>query len=338
MLKLILHRIRGPLRNRESLILENVALRHQLHVLSRGRKRPALKNRDRMVWIFLRRVWQGWRRPLVIVQPETVIRWHRRGFRTFWRRKSRRRSQGRPRLSRHERELIQQMVANSPMWGVPRIHGELLKLGIEVSPTTVAKYASSRKPPSQGWKIFLKNHSHEIVSVDFFTVPTITCQVLYVFLMIENSTRRIVHFNVTAHPTMEWTARQLVEAFPWDTAPNYILRDRDCIYGRVFTAMVEAMGIEDVPTAPRSPWQNPYIEKLIGKVRRDCLDHVIVLNDRHLHRVLSDYVTYYKESRTHLGLEKECPVPRAVEPPEIGPIKKAPVLGGLHHRYFREAA
>jgi putative transposase len=338
MFKLILHLIRGPLRTRESLILENVALRHQLQVLSRGKKRPALKNRDRLVWILLRRVWQGWRKPLVIVQPETVIRWQRQGFRAFWRRKSRRRSQGRPRLSRHEREVIQQMVANNPIWGVPRIHGELLKLGIEVSQTTVAKYAAGRKPPSKGWKTFLKNHSHEIVSVDFFTVPTITCQILYVFLMVENSTRRVVHFNVTAHPTMEWTARQLVEAFPWDTAPTYILRDRDNIYGRVFTAMVKAMGIEDVPTAPRSPWQNPYVERLIGTVRRDCLDHVIVFNERHLHRVLAEYVAYYNESRTHLGLEKECPVPRSVEPPDIGPIRKSPILGGLHHRYYREAA
>jgi hypothetical protein len=265
MLKLILHLIRGPLRSRESLILENVALRHQLQV-----------------WILLSRVWQGWRSLLVIVQPETVIRWHRRGFRTFWKRKSPRRSQGRPRLSRHERELIQQMVANNPIWGVPRIHGELLKLDIELSPTTVARYAARRRPPSQGWKTFLSNHSHEIVSVDVFTVPTITCQVLHVFLMVENLNRRIVHFTVTADRTMEWTSRQLVEAFPWDTAPTYMLRDRDHIYGRVFGAM--------------------------------------------------------NESRTHLGLEKECPVPRAVEPPEIGPIRMLPILGGLHHRHFREAA
>jgi len=174
----------------------------------------------------------------------------------------------------------------------------------------VAKCAAGRTPPSQGWKTFLKNHSHEIVSVDFFTV----------------------------HPTMEWTSRQLVEAFPWDTAPTYILRDRDSIYGRVFTAMVEAMGIEDVPTASRSPWQNPYIERLIETVRRDCLDHVIVLDGPHLNRVLTDCVAYYNESRTHLGLEKKCPMPRSVEPPEIGPIRKSRILGGLHHRYFREAA
>jgi hypothetical protein len=230
------------------------------------------------------------------------------------------------------------MVASNPTWGAPRIHGELLRLGIEVSQTTVAKYAAGRKPPSQGRKTFLKNHSHEIVSVDFFTVPTITCQIFYVFLMAENSTRRMVHFNVTAYPTMELTSRQLVEAFPWDTAPTYILRDRDHIYGRVFRAMVEAMGIEDVPTAPRSPWQSLHIERLIGTVRRDCLDQVIMLNDRHLHRGLSEYVAYDNESRAHLGLEKECPVPRAVEPLELGPIRKSPFLGGLHHRYFREAA
>ena len=338
MLKRRLHLALAPLRARQALILENVVLRHQVQVLSRGRKRPTLKNRDRMLWILLRRVWQDWRKPLVIVQPETVIRWHRRGFRAYWKRKSRRRSRGRPRLSRHEREVILRMVSDNPTWGVPRIHGELLKLGIEISQTTVPKYAARRKPPSQTWKTFLKSHAHEIVSMDFFTVPTITCQVLYVFLMVENATRRIVHFNVTAHPTMEWTSRQIVEAFPWNSAPTYILRDRDSINGRVFKAMVEAMGIEDVPTAPRSPWQNPYIERLIGTVRRDCLDHVIVLNDRHLHRVMAEYIAYYNESRTHLGLDKECPVPRAVEPPKIGPIRKSPFLGGLHHRYYREAS
>lgn len=247
---------------------------------------------------------------------------------SFWRRDGRRRSQGGPRLSRQERELIQQMVAQNPTWGVPRIHGELLKLGIEVSPTTVAKYVSSRKPPSQGWNTFLKNQSHEIVSMDFFTVPTITCQILCLFLMVANSTRRIVHFNVAPHPTLEWTPRQLVEALPWDAAPTCILRDRDRICGRVFTAMVEAMGIEDVPTGPRSPWQNPYIERLTGTERRDCLDHVIVRDERHLQRSLSGYITYYNESRTHLELEKEHPVPRAVEPSEFGPIQKGPVLGG----------
>jgi transposase InsO family protein len=192
--------------------------------------------------------------------------------------------------------------------------------------------------PSQSWKTFLQNHAEEIVSIDFFTVATISCQVLYVFLMVHNASRRIVHFNVTTNPTMEWTARQLLEAFPWDSAPKYILRDNDGIYGQVFLEQLDTLGIEDVPTAPRSPWQNPYVERLIGTVRRDCLDHVIVFGERHLIRVLQGYVAYYYESRTHLGLAKECPVPRAIERPEIGPIRKRPMVGGLHHRYYRKAA
>ena len=230
------------------------------------------------------------------------------------------------------------MARLNPIWGPPRIMGELRKLGIFVSPTTVAKYMKRTGPPSQSWKTFLKNHADEIVSVDFFTVPTLTCQVLYVFLMVHNASRRIVHFNVTAHPTMEWTARQILEAFPWDSAPAYILRDNDCIYGQVFLNQLDAMEIEDGTTAPRSPWQNPYIERLIGTVRRECLDHVIVLSERHLSRVLTDFVEYYNESRTHLSLAKDCPVPRAMERPEVGPIKHRPMVGGLHHRYYRAAA
>jgi transposase InsO family protein len=230
------------------------------------------------------------------------------------------------------------MAQNNPTWGAPRIHGELLKLGIFLSPTTVAKYMNRSRPPSQRWKTFLKNHANEIVSVDFFTVPTITCQVVYVFLVVHNASRRIVHFNVTAHPTMEWTARQLVEAFPWDSAPAYLLRDNDAIYGQVFRKQLEALGIRDVPTAPRSPWQNPYVEPLVGTMRRECLDHVIVLSERHLSRVLMKYVDYYNESRTHLSLAKDCPVPRAMQRPAIGPIKQRPMVGGLHHRYYREAA
>ena len=338
MLNLILHLILAPWRSRQTLILENVALRHQLQVLNRGKKRPRLRNRDRLLWILLRRTWPGWRRPLAIVQPETVIGWHRKGFRAYWRRKSRTKKRGRPRLTLDERKLIHEMAQDNPTWGAPRIHDELVKLGIEVSPTTVAKYMQRARPPSQTWKTFLQNHAHEIVSIDFFTVPTWTCQVLYVLLMIENGSRKIVHFNVTAHPTAEWTAMQLLQAFPWDTAPRYLLRDRDSIYGNVFTSQVQAMGIEQVITSYRSPWQNPYVERLIGTVRRECLDHVIVLSEEHLRRALRDYVEYYNASRTHLGLGGDCPIPRSVEPPSAGTIRKRPMVGGLHHRYFRSAA
>jgi len=230
------------------------------------------------------------------------------------------------------------MAHDNPTWGAPRIHGELLKLGIVLSPTTVAKYMKRTGPPSQSWKTFLENHAEEIVSVDFFTVPTITCRVLYVFLMVHNASRRIVHVNVTPHPTMEWTAQQLVEAFPWDSAPRYLLRDNDRIYGWDFTSQVEMLGIEDCSTSYRSPWQNPYIERLIGSVRRECLDHVIVMGERHLRRVMREYVEYYNENRTHLGLAKDCPIPRDVEPPDVGPIRQRSMVGGLHHRYYREAA
>lgn len=234
MLNLILRLVSSAFQSRRLLILENVALRRQLQVLGRQKKRPQLTNRDRAIWILLRRLLPDWKRSLVIVKPESVIGWHRQRFRAFWRRKSQRRSPGRPRLDRSERELIRQIAHDNSTWGAPRIHGELLKLGIFLSPTTVAKYMNYHGPPSQGWRTFLKDHAEEIVSVDFFTVPTISCQVLYVFLLIHNASRRIVHFNVTAHPTMEWTARQLVEAFPRDSAPAYLLRDNDAIYGQVF--------------------------------------------------------------------------------------------------------
>ena len=338
MFALIQHLVRASFRSRHGLILENIALRHQIEILERQQKRPRLKNLDRLFWVLLRRVWPDWRHVLFVVQPDTVVRWHRAGFHAYWRWKCRTKRRGRPRLTLDERSLIREMTRDNPTWGVPRIHGELLKLGIEMSPTTVGKYMGRTKPPSQTWKTFLKNHASEIVSIDFFTVPTITGQVLYVFLMIENASRRIVHFNVTAHPTATWTAMQIVQAFPWDRAPLYLLRDRDQIYNDYFSAQVRALGIEQVTTAARSPWQNPYVERLIGTIRRECLDHVIVLGDRHLRRILQSYVEYYHSSRTHLGLEKECPVPRAVEPPDIGPIRKRAMVGGLHHRYFRVAA
>jgi transposase InsO family protein len=215
----------------------------------------------------------------------------------------------------------------------------LLKLGIEVSQATVSKYmVRQRKPPSQTWRTFLKNHAEDIVSVDFFTVPTATFRVLFVFLVLGNKRREVVHFNVTESPTAAWTGQQIVEAFPWDTAPKYLLRDGDKIYGGAFQKRVRNMGLEEVQTAPRSPWQNPYVERVIGSIRRECVDHVIVINERHLWRVLGEYFTYYHRSRTHLGLEKDCPKSRAVEPPELGPINSEPMVGGLHHRYVRQAA
>ena len=238
----------------------------------------------------------------MIVKPETVLAWHRKGFRLFWTWRVRRGKPGRPGIPQEIRDLIRMISRNNPRWGAPRIHGELLKLGIEITEPTVAKYmVRHRKPPSQTWRTFLDNHIRNMVSVDFFTVPTVRFQVLYVFLVLAHDRRRILHFGVTAHPTAEWTAQQLREAFPWDSAPRYLLRDRDRIFGKEFVDQVKAQGIKQVLSAPRSPWQRAYVERLIGSIRRECLDHVIVLGERSLHQYLSAYADYYHRWRTHLG-------------------------------------
>ena len=231
------------------------------------------------------------------------------------------------------------MSRANPLWGAPRIHGELLKLGIDVGQTTVSKYmVKPTRPPSQTWRSFLANHAKDIASIDFFTVPTATFRVLYVFLVLNNARRRIVHFNITAAPTATWTGQQIVESFPWNTSPRYLLRDRDGVYDAAFDRRVAALEMEQMRTSPRSPWQNPYVERLIGSIRRECLDHVVVLNARHLRRVLREYIDYYNSTRTHLGPGKDCPEPRPVESADAGPIRPAPVLGGLHHSYYRQAA
>jgi putative transposase len=276
---------------------------------------------------------------LLIVKPETVIGWHRKGFRLFWTWRVRHGQPGRPPVSKEIRQVIRKMSRENPLWGAPRIHGELLKLGIDIGETSVGKYlARRRKPPSQTWKTFLENHIKTMVSVDFFTVPTIRFQVLYVFLVLAHDRRRILHFGVTAHPTAEWTVQQLREAFPWETAPRYLLRDRDRIFGADFVQEVEAMGIKQVLSAPRSPWQRAYVERVIGTIRRECLDHVIVLSEAGLSRHLRRFADYYHRSRTHLGLQKDTPEPRPVQAPEVGRIVAIPEVGGLHHRYERRAA
>ena len=230
-------------------------------------------------------------------------------------------------------------MAKDNLWGAPRIHGELQKLGIEISQAVVSKYLDRRsKPPSQMWRTFLDNHLRSLVSVDFFTVPTVMFKVLFVFVVLAHDRRRVVHINVTDTPTAQWTVKQLVEAFPWDTAPRYLLRDRDGVYGVEFSSRVKGMAIGEVKTAPRSPWQNPYVERLIGTLRRECLDHVVVLNETRLRRLLSQYLIYYDRARTHLSLDKDAPEPRLVERLEQGRIVETPMVGGLHHRYGRRAA
>src|ERR1039458_8647220 len=257
-------------RSRATLHLENLALRHQLGVLRRSVKRPKLTSADRLLWAWLCDAWSDWRSALVIVNPETVIAWHRKGFRLFWNWKIRHGQLGRPPVSTEIRQLIRKMSRENPLWGAPRIHGELLKLGIDVGETSVGKYIVRRRnPPSQTWRTFLENHAKTIVSVEFFTVPTIRFQVLYVFLVLAHHRRRILHFNVTTHPTAEWTAQQLRNAFPWESGPRYRLRDRDRIFGDDFTRQVQDIGIQQVLSAPRSPWQRAYVERVIGTIRRE---------------------------------------------------------------------
>jgi transposase InsO family protein len=270
---------------------------------------------------------------LKIIRPATLLRWHRAGFRAYWRWKSRPLG-GRPPVAADIRQLIREMSIANPLWGAPRIHGELLKLGIDVGQTTVAKYmARRRRPPSQGWKTFLRNHAEGIASMDLFVVPTVSFRLLYGLLILRHGRRELLWLGVTTQPDAEWIARQVTEAYGWQETPRYIVRDRDRVYGPAFVRRLRAMGIRDRPVAPRSPWQNGVAERLIGSIRRDCLDHVVVFGERHLRHVLNSYQQYYNETRTHLSLRKDSPVPRAVQ--AVGRILAVPVSGGLHYQYIR---
>jgi len=317
--------------------LENAALRQQLAILKRERPRPKLHYRDRLFWILLMKIWEKWRTALVIVQPATVVSWHRRRLKRYWWTLSQNNGPGRPQVAAKVRKLVRTMAAANVTWGAPRIHGELLKLGFEISERTVSRLMPKRrKKPSQTWKTFLTNHVGQLVSIDFFTVSTVQLRVLFVFVVLAHERRRLVHFNVTEHPTAEWTAQQILEAFPEDAAPRYLIRDRDGVYGHHFRNRVEGMGIQEVLTAAQSPWQNPFVERLIGSIRRECLDHIIVLGERHLRWTLRRYVRYYLTSRSHLSLEKDSPNSRPVQ--SDGEIVAIPQVGGLHHRYERRAA
>ena len=294
--------------------LEILALRHQLAVYQHSGKRLQLKPADRLFWAWLSRLWAGWQQVLAFVQPRTVIGWQKKRFRDYWRRLSQTGKPGRPAISKEVHELLQDMGRSNPTWGSHRIVGELHKLGIDVAKSTVEKYRPHvRKPSSPTWKAFLHNHVQDLVSCDFFTVPTMTFKVLFVFVILAHDRRRIVHVNVTEHPTAHWTAQQLVDAFPWDEAPRYLLRERDAIYGELF-------------------------QRRIGSIRRECLNDVVVLNERHLRRVLRSYVDDYHIWRVHRSLNTDAPNPRPVQPPELGVVTKIPEVGGLHHHYERIAA
>jgi transposase InsO family protein len=281
---------------------------------------------------------EDWRTALVIVRPQTVISWQRKRFKRYWWKLSQPKGLGRPRVHDDIRKLVRAMAAANPIWGAPRVHGELLKLGFEISERTVSRLMPKKDgKPAQTWRTFLRNHVGQLVSIDFFTVATIQFRVLYVFIVLAHDRRRVIHFNVTEHPTAVWAAQQIIEAFPEDTAPRYMVRDRDGIYGESFKTRVEGMSIEEIRIAPRSPWQNCYVERVIGSIRRECLDHMIVINDVHLRRILKDYFHYYHDSRTHLSLNKDAPESRAVQSNRSERIIQIPQVGGLHHRYERAA-
>jgi len=328
-LNMILCLLRALLLGRAAVAAENLALRQNLIVLQRSAKRPRLQKRDRLFWVWLSTFWKDWRSCLVIVSPDTVLRWHRWGFQLYWRWKSRSETPGRPKIDAEIRNLIRRMSCENPTWGSPRIQSELQLLGYAVAESTVARYmCRHRKPPSQTWRTFLENHIGEIAAVDFFVVTTVRFRLLYCFIVLRHDRRRVVHFNVTPHPTARWAAQQIVEAFPCDEAPRFLIRDRNVIYDGCFRQRVRRMHIEEVIIAYRSPWQSPFVERLIGSIRRECLDHVIVLNETHLIRILTAYFEYYHESRTHLSLARNAPKPRQVEPPELGKVVAIPQVGG----------
>ena len=324
----------GLFRSRASLVAEILVLRHQINIQRRHLpKRQTFSAIDRMVFVGLYRLFPKVCDALAIVKPSTIVRWHRAGFRSYWRWKSRRHV-GRPIVAPEIRKLIREMSIANPLWGAPRIHGELLKLGIDVGQTSVAKYMARRRgSPSQGWKTFLHNHADGIAAIDLFVVPTISFRLLYGLLIMGHGRRQILWFGVTAHPTAEWIANQITEACGWEQPPRYLIRDRDGAYGEVFIRRLRSMGIRDRPTSPRSPWQNAYAERLIGSIRRECLDHVVVFGERHLRQVLASYMKYHNNVRTHLSLEKDAPAARAVN--RVGRILCRPILGGLHHHYVR---
>ena len=338
-LKLLLVLFVESIRSRHDLLLENLALRQQIAVWKRQYPRPCIAVSEKIFWVILRRLWPGWKDALILVQPETVVRWHRNGFRLYWTWLSRRRNHaGRKRIRKELRDLIFRMVAENPTWGAPRIHGELKILGFDISERSVQRWMrkAPRNPePVRRWAAFLSNHREAIAAMDFFTVPTLTFGVLYCFFVIAHDRRRILHCNVTRYPTSAWVIQQLREAFPYDSAPGYLIFDHGAQFNTEMIEAVKSFGTEPKRTSFRSPWQNGVAERWVGNCRRDLLDRVIVLNERHLKRLMHEYVRYYHEDRTHLALEKETPLGRkaARTPGMSNKVIAMPRLGGLNHRF-----
>jgi putative transposase len=334
--------LRGWLRSSD-LALEILALRQQVAVLKRKRSRPPLNSSDRLFWVLLQRFWSGWKSALIIVKPDTVVGWHRAGFRCYWCWKSRRHP-GRPRISTEIRELIVRLAEENTGWGAPKIHGELLKLGFEISERTVARYLRRlhrRGDPKKSWLTFLKNHREVIVALDFFTVPAITFRLLYCFFVIEHERRKILHCNITAHPTADWVLQQLRQTFTGDEPYRYVILDHDAKFNAETMMFLKSTGLKPKRTSIQAPWQNGTAERWVGSARREILDHVIALNEGHLRRLLREYIAYHQEDRIHDALGKETPNHRPVEhrPSPMAVVVSGARLGGLHHRYsWREAA
>jgi len=325
----------GLLKSQKRLQAENLFLRHQVNIaLRRAPPRPRLSGSDRMFLIWMTRICPTLLDLVQVVKPETILRWHRAGFLAYWRWKSRKRA-GRPNIDRDLHDLIRRMSQENPLWGAPRIHGELLMLGLDVAQSTVSKYMRrlGRRPPSQSWRAFLQNHADAIAAIDMCVVPTMMFERLFVFLVLGHGRRQLLWFEVTRRATAAWLSQQIIEAFPWESAPRYLLRDNEGVYGRVFTRRLKSMGIRDRPISPGSPWQNGHLERLVGTIRRECLDHVLIIGIQHLRTVLASYAAYYNQVRTHLALQKDAPLRRAIQ--RSGRIIAIPILSGLHHQYVR---
>ena len=343
MIRLWIVALTSLFRSRTDLIVENLALRQQLAICKARRPRTRFSMPSRFFWVLLSRTWSKWQGALVLVKPETVVRWHRLGFRAYWRWKSRKNPPGRPKIDPELRDLIRRLAKENPTWGAPRVHAELLKLGFEVAERTVSRYLP-KKPTNpeviKRWKTFLKQHRKALVGMDFFTVNTLTFRTLYVLFLVHHERRRIVYWAVTESPTFEWVRQQIRQAFPYDSAPSYLILDRDPLFGRKILEVLRSVGTEPVRISPRSPWQNGIAERWVGSVRRELLHHVIVLGEHHLRQLLSCYIDYYHEDRPHLALAKDSPASRPTELPTNDGDKILAFLrcDGLHHRYAWEQA
>jgi hypothetical protein len=337
LVKLIAEFFRLLFKSEQNLILENLMLRQQLNIYKRKNKKPKLENIDRIILVWISKIFSKWKSALVIVKPATVIGWHKKGFKLYWRRKSRR--VGRPNINWELIKLIRRMQKENLTWSAQRIQGELEKLGFSVCDNTVAKYMSKSKTDLekiQRWFTFLRNHAKYTVGIDFLVVRTIFFKAMYVFIAISHNRRKILHFAVTSKPHSQWAIQQLRETFSFDETTKYVIRDNDKIFSEDFKHYIKKLGMEDTPTAPRSPWQNPICERAIGTLRRECLDHMIILNEKHLYNILHEYIfDYYNISRTHMSLEKDSPEHRPIQ--KDGKIVSKPILGGLHHIYSRAA-